>query len=315
MANICITGINGLLGSATAQVLVSEGHRVLGVGTAENVVEKLSSKVEYFQVDITNKEKIAKILKDEDINTVFHFAGIKYIGVCEENPALCNEVNHLGTVTVVEAMRIASVPHIVFASTYAVYDLQKDVVVLSESSDTLPATAYGKSKLAAERVIIEAEKRGDIKSYQILRYANICGIDESDQSFVVQNIVDKIVEAGYSGHSIDIFGDDLSTVDGSLARDFVALKDVVAAHSVLVGFQKSEIFNIGTGVPTTLKQIISLVEKKVSRSIAINIMPRKEEPASVTLNSEKARQSFGWEARNSTEKTIGQLCEIASKAY
>ncbi len=308
---VCITGVNGFLGTATATAFVKAGYRVVGIGTASVPAEGVPLEVLYYQVDITDTAALTALLVQQSIDVVYHLAGIKYVGVCAENPALCHAVNHEGTVSVLAAMQVANIPHIVFASTYAVYEMGEGVVTLTEDSPLAPATVYGATKVAAEQAIITAMETGKISTYHILRYGNVIG--RVAGLFKVESMVDRIVAAGVSGSTVTVFGDTHDTVDGTIARDFVAIQDVVSAHLAVALSTTSGIFNIATGTSVTLRDIITAVEAETGLHIPVEIKPANPEPASVTLVSTKAEAEINWKATTPLRETITQLVHLARR--
>jgi UDP-glucose 4-epimerase len=181
-------------------------------------------------------------------------------------------------------------------------------VYLKEDSITKPTTVYGHTKLASEDLIIESVARGQVKTYQILRYANIIGVVPELTTHTPQSFIDKIVVASHSGEVITINGDSYDTIDGSVARDFVDVSDVTDVHVQLAEYEQSGIFNVSSGVATTLKQIIGLAE--VAAGTTINLAVNKAvatEPASIVVDSTLIRNSLSWSNKKSLPDTIASL--------
>lgn len=310
LETICITGVNGFLGSATAAAFIEAGYHVLGIGTTPQPAATVPAAVTYQAVDINDTSRLIALLKEVRVDVVYHFAAIKYVGVCEAEPDLCRHVNYQGTISVLAAMAAAHVPHLVFSSTYAVYDLSATTVVLDELSPCRPSTVYGKSKRAAEEAIVAAAAAGEITTYQILRYGNVIGRTPS-QFFAVESIVDRIVEAALTGTTITLYGDAHDTKDGSLARDFVAVSDVVRAHLAVVNNENSGIYNIAAGHAVTLREIISIVETVTGKKMVVEIQPTRAESDSITIKSDAAYHAFGWRAEALLSETIKRLVQAA----
>jgi UDP-glucose 4-epimerase len=307
---ICITGVNGFLGSATAAAFVAAGHRVIGVGTTPVPASAVVPEVVYRALDINDTDSLTTLFREFGVEEVYHLAGIKYVGICENDPERCRLVNHTGTESILAAMKAAQVTHIVFASTYIVYDTTAEVVVVDETSILAPTTVYGQTKLAAEESIVAAQKAGDIETYQILRYGNVIG-RALPGSFKVESMIDRIVDAALRETPITLLGTEHKTIDGTIARDFVAVQDVVNAHVLLVDNIQSSIYNIASGVPVTLRQIITAVESVTGKTVAIEVKPANQEPDSVTVVSHKANETFGWRATTPLIDTVRQLVQIA----
>lgn len=308
MKSICITGVGGYLGLATAYSLIATGHRVIGMGSSSERPVGLPEGVFYASIDICDQSALAAFFKEYQVDTVYHFAAIKYVGKCEADPELCYRINTAGTETVLAAMQEASVRNIVYASTYAVYDWSNDQSVLREESTTEPKTIYGKSKLMSEIKIIDYANQGLIERYNIFRYANIVGAIPELPTHVPQSFLDKIVLASKTGDTININGDTYNTKDGTVARDFVDISDVVKAHLLVLNQTTSTILNISSGTATTLKQLIIYCENLTGRQMSILINPKTgDEPSSITIDSQKASQILDWHPTITTEQTIRLL--------
>lgn len=286
MSSICITGIGGYLGLATAFKLLEEGYTVIGIGSSAKRPEMLPDSIVYAGIDICDAESLAAFFAEHRVQTVYHFAAIKYVGKCETDPDMCYAINTGGTQAVLNAMEKASVPHLVYASTYAVYDWVGEQVVLTETSATKPATVYGNSKLQSEVAIKEAKNRGAISRYHILRYGNIVGAVPELPRYAPQNFIDKIMMATQTGESIAVNGDDYATSDGTVARDFIDIRDVADCNVRMLVHDESDTFNVSSGTATTLKQLIALCEEVSGKKLTVTVNSRNEnEPASITMEN------------------------------
>ena len=312
MKTICITGVNGFLGSAGAAAFLSAGYKVIGIDRSAERSQTVPAAVTYYCADINDTEVIEKIFMSSAIDMVLHHAGIKYVGICEAEPERCNQVNYEGTVSILAAMATAKIPHIVFSSTYLVVgDITGKIVELTEQSPQQPSTFYGKAKAASEEAIVAAHKAGKIQTYHILRYGNIIGRILRG-SFKVESIVDRIVDAALHGTSISLLGTDHDTKDGTIARDFIDVRDVIAAHLAVVENVTSGTYNIANGKTVTLREIITAVEKASGKIITVEVKPATVEPDSVTVISQAAYEAFGWRAEKTLDDTIQQLVAIAT---
>lgn len=312
MKTICVTGINGYLGSATARKFIDLGCKVVGLGTSSDSSSSLSEEVIYEVADIRDTDRLAEIFEKYQIEVVYHFAAIKYVGLCEKDPDTCLSVNTEGTRSVVEAMGRVKVPKIIYASTYAVYEWKGDVVNLSEESPTNPKTVYGQSKLKAEEVIKKAYQDKTISEYQILRYGNIIGNTEEAPLRTVQSFIDKLVVASKNDESVTLSGNTFATEDGTAARDFIDVRDVVSANILALASQESGVYNISSGSNTTLEQIINILEDLSGKPIEHSYAERSpEEPSVINIQNQKAVSSLKWKPQYSTQDTIKYLFNTA----
>jgi UDP-glucose 4-epimerase len=306
MKTVCITGIGGYLGLATAYKLVEVGYKVVGIGSSPIRPDSLPVGVVYAGIDIRDVSALAEFFTKHEVSAVYHFAAIKYVGKCEADPVLCYEINTKGTEAVLAAMKIAAVPHIVYASTYAVYDWSGDIVTLTENTPTKPATVYGNSKLQSEAAIMRAYEVEDILRYHILRYGNIVGAVPELPIHTPQSFLDKMVVATKTGETITLNGGDYSTKDGTVARDFIDVRDVVQVNQLVLTQSESAIYNVSSGVATTLKELIDLCEVSSETKITLTVNPETgSEPSSITIDSSK----LAWQPIHQLSSTVKLLLE------
>ena len=310
MSSICITGIGGYLGLATAYTLVEAGYFVVGIGSSENAPENLPPGVVYAGIDIRDAAALAQFLTTHRVSTVYHFAAIKYVGQCEADPTRCYEINTLGTQAVLTAMKQALVPHLVYASTYAVYDWSGDQVMLTETAPTISTTVYGNSKLQSEIAVKEAYESGAISRYHILRYGNIVGAIPELATHTTQSFLDKMVQATKTGETISLNGGDYATIDGTVARDFVDVRDVARVNALVLQQQQSAVYNVSSGIATTLAQLLELCEAATGAKIPVTINPKTgSEPSSITIDNSLLRSELAWRQAYSLSDTVGSLVE------
>jgi len=264
--------------------------------------------VVYAACDIGDTQKLTHLLQENEVESVFHFAGNKYVSLCEKNPEMCFKINTEGTQSILEAMKYAKVPHIVFASTYVVYTLNEDSMLLSEESPIHSDTVYGKSKLEAEALIHKSVASGDLIRWHILRYSNVIGSFSGQHTRNTRNFLDLVLEKARTGEAVSLFGGEYHTQDGSVARDFIALQDVVSAHAALLEAGESGIYNVSSGNATTLRELVGFVEDATGINIAIEIRPpQRSEPSSITVSSQKLQRAVAWIPSSSIVQTVKEL--------
>lgn len=307
MKSVCITGIGGYLGLATALALLDRGYKVFGIDTFKQRPQDLPQAVVYESIDILDTRQLSDFFKENSIEAVYHFAGIKYVGKCEQDPELCFAVNTEGTASVLQAMEKALVKKIIYSSTYAVYSWASDILILNEETMLAPKTIYGKSKLAAERLIENAYKKKSIGGYCILRYGNIIGCSNVVPLRTVQSFIDKLVFSSRSEESVMLNGSDFNTRDGTVARDFIDVRDVVEVN-VLALDGIFGTYNISSGSTTTLLEVIGVINNETGKVIRHGFAPRQEgEPSSITIDNTKAQQVFKWQPEFSITESLQHL--------
>lgn len=312
MKTICITGCNGYIGQALAYKLTKSGHKVIGIGTTLVPSDNLPADVSYENVDVRDTAKLAEVFTKYEVAVVYHLAGIKYVGKCEADPEECMAVNTGGTASVLEAMAKAGVPKIIFASTYAVYAWEGDQINLTEETKCQPKTVYGQSKLAAEALIIDAAKEGKIAEYQILRFGNVIGATDNIPLTQAASFIDKLVQTGRVGGEVTLSGATYGTKDGTSARDYIDVRDAINLMGILVINQNSGVFNVSSGVATTLLECVKIIELSTRKKIVCKFQERNQsDPSVIVIDNQKAKNAFAWECANSITDTLRHLVSKA----
>lgn len=307
MKTILITGAGGYLGQETAKVFLESGHDVIGTGTGLERPETLPTEVRYETADIRDQGRLIEIFKSKSIDVVCHLAGQKKTSLCESDPESCFSINSGGTAALLEAMKEANVPHLIYASTWLVYDLlANDTSNLSEKSLVKPTTVYGQSKLMGEEMVRQYYDTGVLKQYHIMRYGNIVGLNSASDAG--GNFLEFAINAVKSQKEVEIFGDDYNTEDGTTARDFVDVKDAALANLAALSHEGSGTYNIGAGQAVSLKQITKVVAKYYGKEVEVKISPRRgEEPGLIRLDISAAQEDLGWKPKQSLGDTIGRF--------
>lgn len=259
---ILITGVAGFIGSNIAEELLQKGAIVTGIdnfytGSMENIKTLMENPhFKLIKGDIRNIDNLINATKDIDV--VFHEAAQTSVPESVEKPDFCNDVNVVGSLNMLNAVRRNNVDKIVFASSAAIYG-DDPKLPKKENMHVQPKSPYGVSKLAAESYMIAFNQTYGINTTS-LRYFNVYGPKQrnSPYSGVLSIFVSKI----FNNENPIIFG------DGTQTRDYVYVKDVVQANILTINAKKSagKVFNIGTGIQTDLnmitKKIIELCNKK-----------------------------------------------------
>lgn len=206
-----------------------------------------------------------------------------------------------------EALRQANVSKVLFSSSCTTYGIPIRSPI-NEDHPLDPISAYGRSKLMVEMILRDYDRAYGLR-HVALRYFNAAGADiegeigerhEPD----TRAIPLAIKAACEDGEVFSIFGDDFDTSDGTAVRDYVHVTDLAHAHAKALGYLqtggRSEVFNLGTGVGVSVRQILSAVETVVGAPVRHTVGPRREgDPACLVAAAEKARTVLGWEPRHS----------------
>ena len=286
---VLITGGSGFIGSHLAEYLVAAGHWVVVVdnflsGNPENLEGVSGRRLRIVRADFTRPEVLRVALKDVDV--VIHEAAVTGLDACLAWPSLARHVNIKGTERLLAESLRAGVGRVVFASSAAVYGEQEKLPI-SEDAVLHPLSLYGETKLEGERLCQEYFKRG--LQTVCLRYFNVYG---PRQNPAYAGVILKFLRCLKEGGRPVIYG------DGSQTRDFIHVSDVVRA--TVLALQKDcagEAINVGTGVPTSVSQLLQTIcELAGKRMRPRRLPPRANEIKHSQADVTKAERVLGFKA-------------------
>lgn len=291
-----VTGGAGFIGSHIARELLKQGHKVSIIDDLSNSKkENVPVGADFFEGSITDKNLLQKAMQDCD--GVFHLAALVSVPKSMQAPIVTLEVNALGTLRILEAMRVAGVKKIVYSGTSAVYGdagSEKN----TEELPTKPMSPYAYAKLESEYLIKTYSHLYEIQSV-ILRYFNVFGPGQdpsSPYSAVIALFTNKIQK----GEKISLYG------DGSQTRDFIFVDDVVSVNLQAMNSNiNGEVFNIGRGESISILNLVSVLGKIFDREIEPEILaPRAGDILHSCADISKARRLLGFEAKMNLEEGL-----------
>lgn len=263
---IAITGASGYIGSALSEELKKYSNKVIRVSRKKLVPSKY---YEDWILDLTRLESWMKITKKSDI--VFHLSGNTSIYDAEQEPSK-NMISTLLPVThfVTASKILALKPLMVFASTATVYGALSKIPI-SENDIPEPITNYDMHKFLAEQILITAHKN-EIIDTKILRLANVYGPSLIEVKSSDRGILSKLTRMALEGKNLNVYG------DGEYLRDYIYIKDVVAAFlSVTLVESNESVFNVSSGVGTKVKDVFELIASEVNKISKLKIKVRHVE--------------------------------------
>jgi UDP-glucose-4-epimerase GalE len=311
---ILVTGGAGYIGSHVGRALtaradeivviddLSTGHRELVPPGAPLVVES-----------ILNTPRLAEILCAERIEAIMHFAALSTVGEDARHPARYWEVNVGGTLSILDAMVRSGVSRIVFSSSCSVYG-QPDQLPVTESAARRPISVYGETKMAMENAIRAHGDRYGIL-WAALRYFNAAGASSDgttgERHEPETHLLPNTIRAALGrGAPLTLHGEDYPTPDGTPIRDYIHVEDLAEAHVAALGLEGSGAFNLGTGAGTSVKEIVSMVERVTGRPVPRSIGPRRPgDPARLVAGYELARRALGWNPKRGLEEIVRSAVE------
>ena len=247
--NVLLAGGAGYIGSHTAVQLLKAGHEVIIVDDFSNSspeairrVEELGGKkVISYEADVKDKEKVRQIFKENDIDCVIHFAGLKAVGESVRLPLKYYRNNIDTTLTLLECMEEAGCTRFVFSSSATVYGEENDPPYVETMKRGSCSNPYGWTKVMMEEILEDAAKANPELTVILLRYFNPIGAHESgrigeDPQGIPNNLMPYIaqVAVGRRDH-LTVFGGDYPTPDGTCLRDYIHVMDLADGHVQAVG--------------------------------------------------------------------------------
>ena len=302
--NVLVVGGAGYIGSHCVKQLQASGHRAL---VLDNLVyghrSAVAEGIPFIKEDIGNRAAITKILIDEKIDLVMHFAAYACVGESVTEPLKYYENNTGNTIQLLLAMQDAAVDRLVFSSSCTTYGTP-ETLPITEDLPQLPINPYGQSKLQVESILKDLAYTGEISS-AVFRYFNAAGASEDgsigEHHTPETNLIPLAIDAATGKRGpLKIFGTDYPTPDGTCLRDYVHVDDLARAHiAVFNKLEKPNTFicyNLGTGQPTSVRKIITTVEHVTGLPVPVENEPRRAgDPPSLYADNTKARTELNWE--------------------
>ena len=318
--SVLVTGGTGYIGSHTCVVLIEAGYDVIIADNLYNskldVLDKIESitgkKPKFYCADVSNKEELDIIFKENKIDSILHFAGYKAVGESVGVPLKYYRNNLLGTIALTECALEYKVPKFIFSSSATVYG--DGSVPYRESNPLLPSTnPYGETKVMSERILSDTAKVNPGLSVTLLRYFNPIGAHKSGLIGEIpvgtpNNLMPYITQVAKGKLAkLRVFGSDYDTVDGTGVRDFVHVVDLAYGHMAALEKMKQgvNVYNLGTGKGTSVLELIHTFQNVNNITIPYDIVDRRPgDVASSYADVSKAWEELGWK----TEKSVEDMC-------
>lgn len=327
MGTILVTGGAGYIGSHTCVQLLNDGYSLVVVDNFSNssfesikrVEEITNKKIEFFEVDLRNKQLLREIFKEFNIDAVIHFAGLKAVGESCRLPLEYYDNNIYGTVALLEVMQEFNVKKLIFSSSATVYG-DSPVPYKEEMKRGTITNPYGQTKGMIEQILSDLSKSSEDWSIVILRYFNPIGahkggrIGENPKG-IPNNLMPFILKVAIGDlPELEIFGNDYETPDGTCIRDYIHVMDLADGH--LFALKKLlnkdmvekgvSIYNLGTGKGCSVLELVKKFEAVSKRKIKYSIGKRRDGDIAVCFaDVSKAERELGWKAKYNIE----QMCE------
>jgi len=310
---LLVTGGAGYVGSVCAKVLVEKGHQVvvvddLSTGNADAV----PADAEFVDGDMVAVAR--RLLPGGSFDGVLHFGAKSLVGESVEVPERYWHGNVVKTLELLEVIREAGTPRLVFSSTAATYG-EPESVPITEDAPTRPTNAYGATKLAIDHAITSYARAYGLAAVS-LRYFNVAGAyaGHGERHAVETHLIPLVLQVATGQRAeILVFGNDWPTPDGTAIRDYIHVRDLADAH--LLALQSAQasshrIYNLGNGTGFSVREVIACCREVTGHPIAARDVGRRAgDPAVLIASSTKAITELGWQPRRS------DLREIVSDAW
>lgn len=304
--NVLVVGGAGYIGSHCVRQLVSAGHRPVVLDNfAYGHRGAVPAGVTLHEANLGDEAAVGRILRAEKIDLVMHFAAFCYVGESVTDP-LKYYFNNVGeTLHLLHAMLGAGVKKFVFSSTCATFGVPATLPI-HEDLPQAPINPYGQTKLDVEN-LLKALARSHQLSFAVFRYFNAAGASEDgsigEDHQPETHLIPLAIDAAVGRRpDLQLFGTDYPTPDGTCLRDYVHVDDLSRAH--IAAFVKLDepgaqhFYNLGTGRPSSNREVIRAVEKVTGKKIKVVEGPRRPgDPPALYADSARAQRELGWKVK------------------
>ena len=330
--NVLVSGGTGYIGSHTVVELLKAGHNVIvfdnlynsKIETLDKIKEITGKSVKFYKADLLKPEEMEPIFRENEIDCVIHFAGLKAVGESVAKPHFYYENNIGGTLNLTKLMNKYNVKKIIFSSSATVYGNPAFIPITEECPKGICTNPYGWTKHMIEQILTDFHTADKDWSVVLLRYFNPIGADESGligespngipnnlMPYIMQVALGKLPELG-------VFGDDYDTPDGTGVRDYIHVTDLAKGHLCAVekvmSSSEVNIYNLGTGTGYSVLDIVHAFEKANGLKIPYSIKPRRPgDIATCYADPAKAKEELGWVAEYDLERMCKDSWRFAQK--
>ena len=315
MTRWLLTGGAGYIGAHVARDLLASGREVtilddLSTGLRTRIPEG----ADFVQASVLDTDAVRHAL--DGVTGVIHLAAKKAVGESVEQPLLYYRENVGGMVSLMQAMADAATPCMVYSSSAAVYG-EPPWSPISEDSPLAPLSPYGETKVIGEWMVRdEAVARADTTplSWVSLRYFNVAGAGSPELGDTsVNNLIPMVFDALDRGDRPQVFGTDYPTHDGSCVRDYIHVSDLAAAHVAAADLAErgdlAAVFNVGTGVGSSVLEVMGAVSEVVGRDVgAVPVARRAGDPPELVASVDRIAAELDWSAQR-------DLRDMVASAY
>ena len=314
--NVLVTGGAGYIGSHAVLALRDAGWQVAVVDNLSTGTRKaLQDGVPFYEGNITDRALIERIIRDENVGAIMHFAGSIVVPESVEQPLKYYANNTLASHSLITTAIENGVKHILFSSTAAVYGAPEKVPV-SEDDAKAPINPYGSSKLMTEQMLRDASAAFDF-NYGALRYFNVAGADRQQRTGQrgkgATHLIKVAVETAVGlRDQVAVYGTDYPTADGTCVRDYIHVSDLAAAHVAALDWltehpDQNLVMNCGYGRGLSVLEVLDAVDRANGKPIVRQMEGRRAgDPPALIAGNERLLSTLDWQpANNDIDRIVG----------
>ncbi|UCF92358.1 MAG: UDP-glucose 4-epimerase GalE [Desulfobacterales bacterium] len=303
MTNVLVTGGAGYIGSHCCKELFQQGFTPI---TIDNLIYGHKENVKwgaFYQGDTGNKAHLEACFASRRIDAVMHFAAFAYVGESVQDPMKYYANNVGNTLTLLRFMLEYDVKCLVFSSTCATYGNPQRIPI-DEAHPQVPINPYGKTKLMIEEILKDCGQAYGLNSI-CLRYFNAAGADPEGQTGEKHkpetHLIPLVLDVALGKRrTVEVFGTDYPTPDGTCVRDYIHVTDLARAHilalETLLKGGGSDAFNLGQGQGYSVMEVIQAASQITGAEIPfVKSARRPGDPPVLVASSAKAREQLGWQ--------------------
>jgi UDP-arabinose 4-epimerase len=311
MKTVLVTGGAGYVGSHCCKAFAEAGWNVVAFDDLRRGSREAVKWGPLIQADISNADAIGAALNRHRPDLVAHFAGYASVEESISKPHVYYVNNSHSSSVLFQQMMASGVVNLIFSSSCATYGLPVRFPI-DEDHPQAPISPYGWSKLIVERMLQDYYRAYGLNSTS-LRYFNAAGCDPDgeigEKNQYEMRAIPNAIMAGLRGAQFTVNGKDYDTVDGTAVRDYVHVSDLARAHvlagEMLLREGGTRAFNLGTGIGTSVLQIVAAVERTLGHALPLRVGPRRPgDPSALVASAVKAHDELGWTPRLSQIEVI-----------
>jgi UDP-glucose 4-epimerase len=320
MSKVLVTGGCGYIGSHTLVELIAAGHEPISIDdnsrSSETILDGVGritgKRIRNYRIDLRNAPLTEAVFaENRDAVAVIHFAAFKTVPESVAKPLLYYDNNINSLLSVLACTDEYRIPYFIFSSSCAVYGNAKQLPVTEDTPFGEPECPYARTKQIGEHIIRDFSRTGET-AFVSLRYFNPVGAHPSGEVGEVpysdhDNLVPRITRSAIGRMpELVVHGNDYDTRDGTCIRDYIHVSDIARAHVLAIeymrktedggrGTGRNEVFNLGSGIGTTVLEAVGAFERATGRKLNYRIGPRRAgDAAAVYADNRKAEAVLGW---------------------